>query len=302
MRRSRVRADWIACATFAIAAGCATASAKGAATSGAADAAGDAAADAQTGDVTADAAADGGSDAAADAADAEISATDAATDAPALLCKAAAVTCSDNQILDLGLIKKASARAITNTTDSAVFESEVDASAGGFQPTESFVYARFTSVGLERVDIGDHAALESMAWDIAFRRYIVRLNSGPSGPSCVVGAPLAEGVTFDQVVAAARSITLGPEAYYDKACKLVDDGSGLGAPATVLSPYWKYTGCVQMTGQVFQVKLADGRLIKLTFSSFYPPAAQATCDSTGAVPTGTAAAKIRLKWAVLAGP
>lgn len=238
----------------------------------------------------ADTAADGAADSAADVA-AEI--------AGGPLCKAVPPKCTDNQILDLALLKKPSTRVITNTTDGAQYNSEIDATAGGMTPNEAFVYARFGDFGLERVDIHDHAALDSQKWDIAFRRYVIRLNSGVSGPSCVVGGPFGAAVTFDQVVKVASSVAMAPESYYDEACKLVVDGSGLDSPGTVLSSYWKYATCVQMTNKVFQVKLADGRHLKLAVDGYYAADAQAKCDASGNVPPGTPGAKIRLRWAWL---
>jgi hypothetical protein len=191
-------------------------------------------------------------------------------------------------------------RAIVNKPEGEGFVSEVDASAGGFDPPEAFVYARFTPSGLERVEIGDLAALGSTKWDLAFRRYLVRLNSGVSGPSCVVGAALPAGTEYDGVGAVPAGVDYRAEAYYDQACQMVVDGSGLNSPGTVLSSYWKYAGCVQMTGRVYLLRLADGREIKLTVTAFYAPQAQETCNSTGAVPMGTPGARISLRWEVLA--
>lgn len=242
------------------------------------------------------------SDAVSEAASAEVADITAdvnPVDAAAAACPPAKVLCTDNQISDLSLLKKASTRSITNTTDGQSFASVVDATAGGFSPNESFLYAKFTETGLERVDVGDQAALDSVAWDIAFRRYVVRLNSGVSGPSCVTGAAFASGVTFEQVIKASSTLTMQSEAYYDAGCKLVGDNSGLSSPATVLNSFWKYEKCVQMTGKIFQIKLADGRFLKVNFTAFYAPEAQATCDSTGNVPQGTVGAKIMLRWAEL---
>lgn len=225
---------------------------------------------------------------------------DSAQDSSGGVCAPASVPCTDDQILELNLLKSVSKRNIVNTAEGNGFLSEVDATAGGFQPTEAFLYARFTATGLERVDVSDHAALDSTEWDIAFRRYVVRLNSGVSGPSCVSAGVLPNKTVYDDVTSASASVTMEKEAYYSPSCLMVEDGSGLKAPGTVLSPYWKYASCVQMTGKVFQVQLADGRLIKLTFTEFYAPEAQVTCNKSGTVPMGTPGAKLRLRWAELA--
>lgn len=242
-----------------------------------------------------------GSDSTADSSgQSDAQSADSAQDSSGGVCAPASVPCTDDQILELNLLKSVSKRTIVNTAEGNGFLSEVDATAGGFQPTEAFLYARFTATGLERVDVSDHAALDSTEWDIAFRRYVVRLNSGVSGPSCVSGGVFPNKTVYDEVSAPSDAVTMEKEAYYSPSCLMVEDGSGLKAPGTVLSPYWKYASCVQMTGKVFQVQLADGRKLKLTFTEFYAPEAQVTCNKSGTVPMGTPGAKLRLRWAELA--
>ena len=250
----------------------------------------DGSADGSSADTGADSAADAGTDAAQ---------ADTGADTSGGICTPVAPLCTDDQILELNLLKTVSKRTIVNTAETMGFLSEVDATAGGFNPTESFLYARFTATGLERVDLSDQAALDSTEWDIAFRRYIVRLNSGVSGPSCVSAGVLPVKTDYEQVTAASSSVTMKTEAYYDKGCLMVEDGSGLKAPGTVLSPWWQYANCVQTTGAVFQVLLADQRKLKLMITDFYAPAAQKTCNSSGAVPQGSVGAKLRIRWAEL---
>ena len=302
MRRSGV-AFWVRrsalVALAALSASCAaTATSTGASADATAQADGQGsdgtASDGTSGDGSADSAADSSPDvASADAA------VDASTDAAAGICKATPPLCTDDQILELNLLKSVSKRTIVNTAETMGFLSEVDATAGGFNPSESFLYARFTATGLERVDISDQASLDSTEWDIAFRRYIVRLNSGVSGPSCVAAGVLPVKTDYDQVTTASSSVTMKTEAYYDKGCLMVEDGSGLKAPGTVLSPWWQYANCVQTTGAVFQVTLADQRKLKLMITDFYAPTAQKTCNSSGAVPQGSVGAKLRMRWAEL---
>jgi hypothetical protein len=234
-----------------------------------------------------------------DAASSDTSA-DTAADTVGGVCAPSNVPCTDDQILELNLLKSVSKRTIVNTAEGNGFLSQVDATAGGFQPTESFLYARFTATGLERVDVSDQAALDSTEWDIAFRRYVVRLNSGVSGPSCVTGGVFPNKTAYDDIAAPSDSLTMEKEAYYGPSCLMLEDGSGLKAPGTVLSPYWKYASCVQMTGKVFQVELADGRKLKLAFTEFYAPEVQVTCNASGTVPQGSVGAKLRLRWAELA--
>jgi hypothetical protein len=87
--------------------------------------------------------------------------------------------------------------------------------------------------------------------------------------------------------------------YFSAACEVIPDGSGLGSPATVLSGYWTYASCVQMTGNVYVLQKADGSTVKLTVTDYYEPTAQTQCNSTGMVPQGTVGAMIRMRWAIL---
>jgi hypothetical protein len=215
-----------------------------------------------------------------------------------------APTCTDAQIQDLTLFKAASTRAISNTPDGSGFASEIDATAGGsMPPRESYVYARFTATGLEQVAIGDEAAFNSMEWDIAFRRFVIRLNSGVSGPSCVDGARTAANTDYDALATEPASLEYRTEAYYTQSCSLVPDGSGLGSPGTALQSFWRYPGCVQMTGNVFVVRLADGRKVKLVVTHYYEPAVQDYCDANDTVMMGDLgkAAKVGVRWAFLGG-
>ncbi len=211
-------------------------------------------------------------------------------------------TCTDQSILDLNLFTDPNPATIDNTPDGSGFMTHVDATGGGFDPTLSFVYAKFTDAGLVRVDVGDEAALDSMDWDIAFRRFLIRLNSGPSGPSCVGGAPMMSGTDYDSLDAPPDGTSYRAESYYDMSCTLVPDFSGLGSPGTVLDGFWEYpTSCVKMTGEVYVLQLANGRLVKLTVTSYYDPAVQNTCDTTGTIDMGspTGSGNIRLRWAYL---
>lgn len=216
-------------------------------------------------------------------------------------CESAAVRCTDQQVMQLRLFEASNPATITEEgTTAGEFRSLVDARAGGSMSTLGFVYARFTESGLEKVDLSDEAAFASMDWDIAVRRYVIRLNSGVSGPSCVTAARTAPGTDFATLSAAPAGLEYRTESYFTESCELVNDGSGIGAPGTALASFWSYRSCVEMTGNVFTILLRDGRAVKLQVSSYYDPAAQATCDATGAVPTPNGAGNVRLRWSFLA--
>jgi hypothetical protein len=210
------------------------------------------------------------------------------------------VACTDQSVQQLALFRPANAAMISDAQASGVFTSSIDATAGGLTPTRSYVYAKFTDTGLQRVDIGDEDALASSDWDIAFRRFVIRLNSGVSGPSCVTAGRTATGTTFDSLTAVPSGLDYRVEEYFTATCDYVPDGSGLMSPGVAMQSFWEYPGCVKMTNNVFVIKRADGKHVKFQVLSYYTPAIQTQCDTTGAVPMGnTGAGNYRIKWALL---
>jgi hypothetical protein len=209
------------------------------------------------------------------------------------------VQCADASVQQLDLFTEVSDGAVVNTEFQGSFTTTIDATGGGLSPTESFVYARFTDAGLEKVAIGDEAAFTSTDWDIAFRRFLIRLNSGASGPSCVTAAATPGGTDFAVLSDMPAGLSFAAEAYVTDTCELVPDDSGLGSAATTLAKYWEYPGCVKMTGNVYIVQLPDGRNVKLQVVAYYSLAAQMACDSTGTVPQPSGSANFTLRWAFL---
>jgi hypothetical protein len=222
-------------------------------------------------------------------------------------CAPTPIACPDQAVADLTLFHGVSPAAITNTPDGGEFLSDVVATGGGLTPTQSYVYARFTDLGLEKVAVDDYQSQTSMDWDIAFRRFVIRLNGGDSGPSCV-GAQLLGRNIFDQVSTAPSGGSYAPDNYFDAGCTFIDDQSGLPTPSTALNrvvtteSYYSYTSamaCVAMTGQVAVVQLRSGRTVKLAVTKYYQsPAAQLSCNTTGNSnmnPGGY----VQLRWAFL---
>jgi hypothetical protein len=163
------------------------------------------------------------------------------------------------------------------------------------------VYVRFTDDGLEKVEVSDVDAFESGAWDLAARRFVIRVNSGVGGPSCVRVARTAPGTEFDTLTEVPEGLDYRTEAYYSPDdCTIVSDGSGIGAPGTALGSYWTYRGCVEMTGNVYIVQVADGRSVKLEVESYYSPEVQDYCDANGQLPDGpSGSGSLQIRWAFL---
>ncbi|WP_225411365.1 HmuY family protein [Stigmatella hybrida] len=214
-------------------------------------------------------------------------------------CAPATVRCSEESIDGLDLLTTVSTGAIREDgTTAGEFHTYVDARGGGNPPTQSYAYARFTAQGLAAVPVDDQAALASMDWDIAFRRYIIRVNSGVSGPSCTLVAQTPAGTAFEAVTAVDPSWAFTSESYYTETCESVSHGEGLG-PAVALGSFWRYEACLAMTGNVFVVRLADGRDVKLEVTHYYDPEPQQVCNETGSAPAPNGAAQFRVRWAFL---
>jgi HmuY protein len=211
-----------------------------------------------------------------------------------------AVSCQDQSIQKLALRQVVSTGVINEEGARPGEKTYLDGRGGGLMTPESYLYVRFTPQGLVKVDVHDEAALTSMDWDIAFRRFIIRLNAGVSGPSCVVGARTVAGTTFDALTAVPANLSWRTEEYFTGAtCEFVADPSGIGGPNAALTSYWSYQSCVQMTGNVYVLHLRDGRFVKFEVLSYYDPAQQQVCNMTGAVPSPSGAANFRVRWAYL---
>ncbi len=238
----------------------------------------------------------GGDAMGADGGDGDASMTTMVCDEPA------EVPCVDQSIQELSLYDTVNPDPITEEGEGPpVFSTHIDSEAGGLSPSEAYIYARFTETGLEKVEITDEDALESMDWDVAFRRFVIRFNSGVSGPSCVTVARTAPMTEFDELDSVPSGLMYRTEEYFTgDSCDLVTDGSGLpGSPGTAMSSYWSYMACVQMTGNVYVVELQSGRHVKLQVLSYYEPEPQMVCNETGAVPSPSGAGNLRIKWAFL---
>jgi len=192
------------------------------------------------------------------------------------------VACEDAIVQDLSLHDDlVSDGRVKTTVDGADFVTTIDATAGGLDaaPANPWVYVRFTEDGAERVDIDDETALESMEWHLAARRFILRLNGGSSGPSCVGAAPFLER-SYGELDEVPGDVEFVTDAYYTQDCTLINDSSGLeGSPQVALSPWWEYPGCVKTTKVPFLVQLEDGHVIKLRVDQYYAEG-QSDCNQS----------------------
>lgn len=180
------------------------------------------------------------------------------------------------------------------------FVSLVDATAGGIQTPQGYLYARFTGSGLVKMELDDETAFASTEWDIAFRRSAIRLNSGVSGPGDVRAQAYPGTRAFGEITSPPLVDTPREEDYFDAQCELTSTSDG--APLTVLSDFYELSSgspsCLRMTQRVYAITTAQGKL-KLEVVSYYDSLAnQHLCETNATIPSGTAA-KLRVRWAWL---
>jgi len=229
-----------------------------------------------------------------------------ADDAGVPRCGMTAVPCQDESVMLLPLKMTVNPDGVVEEgTVPGDFISRIDARAGGSNPQDSFLYFSFGNQGLVKKAISDEQSLVSMDWDFALRRYVLRLNSGVSGPSCVEGARTAPGTDFATLTVTPPNLMWRTEEYFTPPtppatmCTEVGHPSGLSV-STALSSWWTYMSCVQTTSNVYVVRTREGRYVKLQVLSYYRPADQITCNNTGVM--GQDAAIVRMRWGFIAPP
>jgi hypothetical protein len=210
------------------------------------------------------------------------------------------VACTDESIQKLTLLDQEPSDAeVVNDAQTEGFLTELDTTGGGMSPTLPYVYLKFTDKGLEPVALNDEDAFGSTDWDIAARRFVIRLNSGVSGPGYVTAARTEPETKFESVTEVPDDLEYRTEEYFSDDCTLVNDSSGIGSPGTALASFWSYQACVEMTHNVYiiEVDRPEKRHVKFEVMTYYLPDRQKICDETGMVPMPSGAGHMTLRWA-----
>src|SRR5688572_22837513 len=82
----------------------------------------------------------------------------------------------------LGLVDEVSSATVAPLETGAELVLFVDASAGGLGGQDDFPWVYVSLATGTAVALTDLEALKSSAWDLAFKRFVIRTNSGDSGP------------------------------------------------------------------------------------------------------------------------
>lgn len=213
----------------------------------------------------------------------------------------AEVPCTDESVTNLTLFDEPNPADVINDPQSDGFSTDIDATGGGLSADRSYVYMKFEDDGLKNVELSDEDAFKSLDWDIAVRRYVIRLNSGVSGPGKVKAARTKPETKFESVEKLPDGLDFRAEEYFTESCDFINDSSGIGGPGTALASFWSYSACVAMTHNVYVVELArpKKRHVKLEIMSYYYPDRQKVCDDTGMVPMPSGAGNMKWRWSFI---
>ena len=182
--------------------------------------------------------------------------------------------CDPSAILPDGYapVAEVSTGTVVNTPDEErpqTFTTVVDASAGGSagQATQPFLYLDLEAEGgAAAVAIDDVAAFQSSDWDIALKRFVIRANSGDSGPGDEeVATVMSEELTADDDV---PSELFADEDWTGAECTLVQDNTG--GPRTRFSNWYQVqAGRFEPRPVVHLVRLGGGRYAEIDVVTYY---------------------------------
>jgi hypothetical protein len=168
----------------------------------------------------------------------------------------------------------------------------VDASVGGLdrQDTRPWVYLSLATG--QAVPVTHLEAFDSTAWDLAFKRAVVRTNGGDSGPGN--GGAIRIALAWDDVdVATLGTKTLPVEQWFDEQCAIRTDATNnLVTTFSDWSQYDEATHVLSPADAVYITAAADGTLYKVAILDYYSTA-------TGAHGAATASGHYKLRVAPL---
>lgn len=152
----------------------------------------------------------------------------------------------------------------------------IDASAGGAAglADEPFVYLDLEQSTPDKAALDDEASFDSLNWDVALKRFVIRSNGGTSGRGGVQVAAVDAATLAD--------VTAPPEA----AAYAVDDWRGadgcslatdaVGGPRTALSSWYQVdAGVFTPTDRVFVVETRNHSQVAIEVLSYYADPADA---------------------------
>ncbi len=158
----------------------------------------------------------------------------------------------------------------------------VDATAGGQNgaPTHPWTFIALGSA--TKAAVTDVSSLESLAWDLAFKRAQIYTNGGEGGPG--KGAAVFLDKDFANVTSAdLTGAAFASEEFFDDDCNPTVDLTG--AASTSFSTWYNYddqTHVLSPVAGTWLVRGATGKFFKLSFESYYATPSGGTSTAGGA--------------------
>jgi hypothetical protein len=152
---------------------------------------------------------------------------------------------------------------------SGVWTAEVDGTAGGSRDYGKNPFIYLDLIGNKKVEIDDVAARKSSGWDIAFKRWQIKINSGDSGPGGVLLSRVDNKSLAD--VKTAPTVGFQEDVYFNDKCEVQLDP--IGGLATIVSDWYTYemgTNRLLPKTEVWVLKRRDGKgHIKVQLTAYY---------------------------------
>jgi hypothetical protein len=177
--------------------------------------------------------------------------------------------CSAALRQSVGLLDEVSTGVVTQLETTPELVLYVDASAGGDTGGDEAPWVYISLAGGSAVALTDLEALESTAWDLALKRFIIRTNSGDSGPG--QGGALRVALPWDSVDASTQGNRALPvEQWFDDECNLVTGSTN--ELVTTFSGWYQYntaTHRLDAIEGVYLTQAADGAKYKVAVLDYY---------------------------------
>jgi len=179
-------------------------------------------------------------------------------------------SCSAARAQQIGAIESVSTGAVQVLSDQGGIKTlYIDATAGGQNGVTTHPWLFVALESAAKVSVNDVSSLQSLAWDLAFKRALVYSNGGEGGPG--VGASAFLDKDFASVTRAdAATAEFISEKFFDDECNPIVDITG--ATSTSLSAWYNYDEATHVLSPVsgtWLVRGATGKLYKLRFQDYY---------------------------------
>jgi hypothetical protein len=157
---------------------------------------------------------------------------------------------------------------VTTMQNGTTTAASIDATAGGSAGYAEYPFIYVDLATGTKVDISDVDSYSSTAWDIAFKRFLPRINGGDSGPGGVEVAVVFGVTSLDQVTTSPAANEFGTDDWATTDCELV--AGPIGEPNTAMSTWYMYEGMTLAPQPwVYVLRLRDGTFRKFRFVNYY---------------------------------